>query len=126
MLMHVVAHGGCTDAKRESALKVDYGRKISCHMGELNLFQPCAGLTLYQLSYIPTRPTFLNQRGPTRPVLKASFLRSKWMRSMMATIHLGMMEVRCRLIPPAEPSGINLQLQPSELEQQRLNSCPTT
>ena len=26
MLMHVIAHGGCTDMVRESALKVDSGR----------------------------------------------------------------------------------------------------
>ena len=31
MLMHVTAHGGCMDTVRESALKVDSGRKIPCH-----------------------------------------------------------------------------------------------
>ena len=31
MLMHVIAHGGCTDTVRESALKADSGRKkIPC------------------------------------------------------------------------------------------------
>ena len=30
MLMHAIAHGGCTDTARESALKVDSARKIPC------------------------------------------------------------------------------------------------
>ena len=45
---------GCMDTVRESALKVDSGRKIPCRTGELNLHQQPAGLMLYQLSYIPT------------------------------------------------------------------------
>ena len=28
MLMHAIAHGGCTDDERESALKADFGQKI--------------------------------------------------------------------------------------------------
>ena len=30
MSMNAIAHGGCTDTVRESALKVDSGRKIHC------------------------------------------------------------------------------------------------
>ena len=44
---------GCTDTVRESALKVDSGRKISCRTGKSNLREQRAGPTLYQLSYIP-------------------------------------------------------------------------
>ena len=39
MSMHAIAHGGCTDTVRESALKVDFGRKIHCRSGESNLPQ---------------------------------------------------------------------------------------
>ena len=54
MLMHAIAHGGCTDTVRESALKVDSGRKIPCRTGDSNPRQYCAWLfsqTLYQLRY---------------------------------------------------------------------------
>ena len=44
---------GCSDNVRESALKVDSGRKIPCRTGEWNLPQRRAGPTLCQLSYIP-------------------------------------------------------------------------
>ena len=44
---------GCTDTERGSALKVDSGRKILCHTGELNLRQRRAGPMIYQLGYIP-------------------------------------------------------------------------
>ena len=44
---------GCTDTVRESALKVDSGRKIPCRTGESNLRRQPAGPILYQLSYIP-------------------------------------------------------------------------
>ena len=50
MLMRVIAHGmgvGGTDAVRGSALK------CSCCARELNLHQRHAGLTFYQLSWIP-------------------------------------------------------------------------
>ena len=46
---------GCTDTVRESALRVDSGRKIPCRTGESNLRQRRAGPVLYQLSYIPTK-----------------------------------------------------------------------
>ena len=36
MLSHAIAHGGCTDNKKESALKVDSGKKIPCLTGESN------------------------------------------------------------------------------------------
>ena len=41
------------DTVLESALKVDFGKKIPCHIGESNLRQRRAGPVLYQLSYIP-------------------------------------------------------------------------
>ena len=46
-------HTFLTDTVRESALKVDSGRKIPCRTEESNLPQQRAGPTLYQLSYIP-------------------------------------------------------------------------
>ena len=51
--MHAIAHG-CTDTVRESARKVDFGRKIPCRTGELNQRQRRASPTLYQLNYIST------------------------------------------------------------------------
>ena len=44
----------CTDTFRESALKVDSGRKIPFRAGESNLRQRRDGPMLYQLSYIPS------------------------------------------------------------------------
>ena len=54
--MHAVAHGGCADTVRESALKADTERKIPRRTGESNPRQYCAcffflNRTLYQLSY---------------------------------------------------------------------------
>ena len=46
---------GHMDTVRESALKVDAGRKVSCHFRELNLHQKPAGPMLYPLGHIPTR-----------------------------------------------------------------------
>ena len=51
--MHAIAHEGCTDSVRESALKVVSGTKITYCTGESNLPQWRASPTLYQLSYIP-------------------------------------------------------------------------
>ena len=51
--MHVIAHGGCVDTVRESALEVDSGRKIPCSTCDSNMCQYCAwpfSGTLYQLS----------------------------------------------------------------------------
>ena len=45
---------GCTNTVRESALKVDWEKKIPCRPGESNLHQRLADPMLYQLSYIPT------------------------------------------------------------------------
>ena len=45
---------GCTDTVRESALKVDSGRKIPRRTGDSNLRRRRAGPLLYQLSFIPT------------------------------------------------------------------------
>ena len=45
---------GCTDTVRESALKVDSGRKIPCRTEESPLRRRRAGPMLYQPSYIPT------------------------------------------------------------------------
>ena len=53
MLMDAIVHGGVRTHVRESAPKVDSGRKIPCRTGESNLRQRRAGPMLYQLSYIP-------------------------------------------------------------------------
>ena len=53
------AHRGFTHTSGESALKVDSGRKIPCRIVELSQPQQGAGLTLYQLSYIPIPPFFV-------------------------------------------------------------------
>ena len=55
--------GGCTDTVRDSALKVDSGRKIPCCTEESNLPQRRAGPTIYQLSCIPA-PS-LRPRSPS-------------------------------------------------------------
>ena len=54
MLLHAIAHGGCTDTVRESALEADSGRKIPCRTVDSNPRQYCAWLfsrTLYPLSF---------------------------------------------------------------------------
>ena len=51
MLVHAIAHGGVRTHVRESAQKVEFGRKILCRTGESNLRQRCAGPALYHLSY---------------------------------------------------------------------------
>ena len=50
--MHAIAHGGCTDTERESALKVDPEKKIHCRTEESKLRQQRNDPMLYQLSYI--------------------------------------------------------------------------
>ena len=55
MLMNAIAHRGCTDTVRESALKADSGRKIPCRTGDSNPQQYCAWLfspTVYQVSLL--------------------------------------------------------------------------
>ena len=54
MLMHAIAHGGCTDTVRESEPQVDSERKIPCLTGDSNPRQYCARLfsrTIYQLRW---------------------------------------------------------------------------
>ena len=61
MLMHAIAHGGCTDTVRESALKVDSGRRSLCRTWDSNPRQYCARLfsrTLYQQNYSPPFVSF--------------------------------------------------------------------
>ena len=53
---------GCTDTIRESALKVDSGRKILCRSRELNLHWRRASWMLYRLSYIPTHGEQVRQK----------------------------------------------------------------
>ena len=56
--MHAIAHGGVQTHIRESALKVDSGRKIPCRTGESNLHQQHDSLMLSnQLGYTPTCDT---------------------------------------------------------------------
>ena len=64
------ARGGCRDTVRESALKIDSGRKIPWHTGESNLRRQRAGRMLYQLSYIPT---FLIEYGDLTDTRKNYF-----------------------------------------------------
>ena len=59
--MHVIAHTGVyVHRNRESAPKVDLGRKIPRRTGKSNLRQQRAVPTLYQLSYIPNPVPFLS------------------------------------------------------------------
>ena len=53
--MHAIAQSGVRTHVRESALKVDSGRKIPFRTGEWSLHQWSAGRTLCQLSYIPAQ-----------------------------------------------------------------------
>ena len=55
----------CMDIARESALKVDSGRKIPRSTGESNLRRQRAGPTLYQLSYTPIQAETLEKDGHT-------------------------------------------------------------
>ena len=52
MLMHAIAHGGCTETVRESALEVDSGRKIPCCTGDSNPREYCA--RAFQSDALPT------------------------------------------------------------------------
>ena len=58
MLMHAIAHGGVRTHVRESALKVDSGRKILRRTGESNLRQrrdgPMFSLTELHPHHLPT------------------------------------------------------------------------
>ena len=50
---------GCMDTVRESAMKVDSGRKIPCRTRESNLCWQRASPMLHPLNYIPTQYTVL-------------------------------------------------------------------
>ena len=53
MLMHAIAHEGCTDTVRGSALESSrWEKKIPCRTGESSLSQRRASPTFYQLGYI--------------------------------------------------------------------------
>ena len=56
MLMHPIAHGVVRTHVRESALKVDPGRKIPCRTGESNLRQRLAGPMLGPTELHPPPP----------------------------------------------------------------------
>ena len=62
----------CTDTERESALEVDSGRKIPCHTRQSSLSHWRAGLTLYQLSYVPIHEYYwVKATAATRAVLQS-------------------------------------------------------
>ena len=65
---------GCTDTEKESALKVDSGKKIPCLTGESNPRQRCGGPMLYRLSYIPYFPAVPMYTCRTTPQPKLSDL----------------------------------------------------
>ena len=59
--MHAICTQGYTVTVRESAPKVDSGRKIPCRTGDSNLRRRRAGPMLYyQLSFIHTRDVYGN------------------------------------------------------------------
>ena len=61
MLMHTIAHWGCMDTVRESALGADSGTEIPSHTWDLNPPQYCTWLfrwTLYKQSYSCPSKTF--------------------------------------------------------------------
>ena len=69
MSMLAIEHGGVRTHARESALKVDCGRKIPRFTGESNLRQRRESLMLYQLSYI-TNPLHLLTKLMKFPVVQ--------------------------------------------------------
>ena len=66
---------GCTDTVRESALRVDSGRKIPCRTGESNLRQRRAGPALYRLSYISATSPSLEQLYEILPFMQCSTMK---------------------------------------------------
>ena len=50
VLVHAIANGGCRDTVRQSALKIDSGRKSPCRTGESNLCQPIRRFTNWATS----------------------------------------------------------------------------
>ena len=77
------------------------GRKIPCHTRESNLRQWCAGLTLYQLSYISTYPavlsTFMLQKYFS--ALNYSFQRCSHVSLLFINQHQGKFSSYCTLLP---------------------------
>ena len=75
MLMHVTAHGGCTDIIREPALTADSERKVPCHTRDSNLHQSDALPT--ELSHPSTGLRKKTIQWPPKPhqVPKLSLLR---------------------------------------------------
>ena len=61
MLMHVIVRGGCTNTVRESALKVDSGRKISLIASSGNGTR------------VRTAPEFLAQRSTHQAIAPLRF-----------------------------------------------------
>ena len=66
MIIDAIAHTGCSDTERESALKVDAGKKVPSRTWESNLRQRHDGPMLYQLRYI--------SKLKTRPNLSISWI----------------------------------------------------
>ena len=48
ILLHAIAHAGCTDTAGESALKTDSGRNIPCHIRDSNprQYYACRGFSV--------------------------------------------------------------------------------
>ena len=89
MLVHAIAHGGCTDSVRESALEVDFGRKIPCHTGDSNPRQYCSWLfsrTLYQLSYSHPFPVFVQRVNRTQKYFGVVYTNISRQKEPMSTL----------------------------------------
>ena len=79
---------GCTDTVRESALKVDFRRKIPCCNGESNLRQQRASPMLYQLSHIPHPIYGRTSFGKQRQAICNCLKRLQSTRSQRPLIHI--------------------------------------
>ena len=75
--MPAIAHEGCTDTERKSALKVVSARKIPCRTGKSNVRQPRAGPTLYQPSYIPVQADIFRHESTCASTYFEGFLRNQ-------------------------------------------------
>ena len=118
---------GCTDTVRESALKVDSGRKIPCRTGELNLRRRYAGPMLYQLSHIATTssPLYLVWFILTPSIYLSVCLKPwRWYLPAKASNGVGtgfesgwLLMVRCRLTSSSSESGVRAQFLTSGRDQ---------
>ena len=91
MLMQTIAHGGCTDTARESALKADTGRKIPCCTGDSNPRQYCAWLfshALYLLRYSPSPESVVVRSLILKSASLVRFLPFLWNVSMLSFLLL--------------------------------------